>query len=93
MADLNHKERTANLRRVLKAYGPKARVSKYDSCGVRWIRVSVPSYDARFTADELEQLAIAARANHLTFVRGMEITVDHMRQMTGKHQFDFVFNG
>lgn len=88
---MNHKERTAHLRKVLKAYGPAARVSKYESCGAKWIKVSVPSYDARFTADELEQIAIAARANHLTLARGMEITVEHMRQMTGKHQFDFVF--
>lgn len=93
MTALTHKERTTHLRKALKAYGPAARVSKYESCGVKWIKVSVPSYDARFTAEDLEQIALAARANHLTFVRGMEITVDHMRQMTGKHQFDFVFNG
>lgn len=90
---MNHKERTAHLRKVLKAHGPAARVSKYESCGVKWIKVSVPSYDSRFTADELEQVALAARSNHLTFARGMEITVDHMRKMTGRQQFDFVFNG
>lgn len=91
--ELTHKERTAHLRKVLKAYGPKARVKKYESCGVRWISVIVPSYEARFTPDELEQIALAARANHLTFARGMEITVEHVRQMTGRQQFDFVFNG
>jgi hypothetical protein len=90
---MTHKERTAWLRRVLKSYGPKARVSMYESCGSKWIKVCVPSYDARFTPDELEQIAHAARGNHLTFARGMEVTVEQMRQMTGRHQFDFVCNG
>lgn len=90
---LTHKERTAILRKALKLNGIKARVSKYESCGVQWIKVCVPSYDARFTEDELEKIAIAAIANRLTFVRGTEVTIKHMRHMTGAQQFNFVYHG
>lgn len=89
---LSHKDRTAHVRKVLKLYGPKARVSLCNSCGSQWISISVPSYDVRWTERELEQIAIVAQTNHLTFARGQQVDVATVRQLTGKEQFDFVYH-
>ena len=83
----NHKETTAHFCKRMKHHGIKASVSKYTSCGVNWIRVSVPSPDAEFSEDQQRQIRLTAKNIGLTFSRGLEINIE---QMTNPKEFHFV---
>jgi hypothetical protein len=70
---MNHAEVTATLRSAIKAAGIKARVSKYVACGVRFIRVNPPTYEARFAEAEQAVILEAAIKAGLTGSRGSRI--------------------
>jgi hypothetical protein len=82
-----HKEMTAHIRTRIKANGIKASVSKYTSCGVNFIRVSVPAFDAEFTQDEQRKIHTVCKSNGMTLSRGMEIIID---QLTSSKEFTCV---
>lgn len=88
----DHKTMTAHIRKRLKAEGIKARVRMCKACGVRSIQVIVPSYESRFTADEIEMIAFICKVNGLTGARRSEIDPQHERLLTGKHQWEFEFH-
>lgn len=87
---MNHKEMTAHIRGRLKAAGIKAKCSMYDSCGSRWIRVTTPTYEARFDDDQQRTIRTIAQVNRLTWAQGLEI---NLGQMTDPQQMNFVFAG
>jgi len=73
---MTHKEMTTHIRNRIKAAGIRASVSKYDSCGVQWVRVSTASYDQQFTADEQRQINLIASVNGLTKAGRLAIDVE-----------------
>ena len=90
MTTLSHKEITRHLRGRFKACGIPARV-RMSHCngGAAVVQVITPSYDAKWTPEQLEVIALAARVNGLTFVRGLPIDEKNCALLTGTTQFDF----
>jgi len=74
---MNHKEMTAHIRNRIKVAGIAAGCSKYTSCGVNWIRVSVTSYEQDFTPCEQSRIKLIAQSNGLTLARGLPINFDN----------------
>lgn len=87
-----HKEKTAHIRETLKALGIPARVRMSNVCGVQGIQVIAPTYDARFTSEELTKIASLAKQIGLTKARRYEIDVTLEAQMTGSNQRDFEYH-
>ena len=87
---LNHKEMTANIRKLIKAAGIKALVRKQEGCGSKVIQVNCPSFGVDFTNDEQKIIREIAVRNNLTWVRGMPIDIN---QNTNPSVFDFYFKG
>jgi hypothetical protein len=83
---MDHKELTKHLRKRLAKSGIKARCSMYDSCGAKWIKVSVPAFDVEFTEEEQREIRLIAKVNGLTHAQGLEIDID---QMTDPMQHTF----
>lgn len=90
---ITHKEMTAHIRSLIKRDKIPARVSMFDTCGIRYIRVSVVAHDARWTADQLRRIAFLADCNNLTGARAAKINTAHEAQLTDKMQFNFEFHG
>jgi hypothetical protein len=89
---MNHKEITKHIRHRLNKAGVPCRVRMNDYCGAQLVQVVTPTYEARWTAEQLRQIGLIARVNHLTMARGMPVHDDRvMEQLTGATQFDFVF--
>ena len=86
-ATMSHKEMTAHLRTRVKVAGIKASVAKYTSCGVNFVRVSVPTYDARFSEEEQRKIHLIAQSNGMTLSRGLPIIID---QFTSGSEFTCV---
>ena len=89
---MNHKDMTSHIRTCIKRYGIKARVKAQKVCGDSLISVSVPSYEAEFTADEIYNFCMAAKSNNLTFVQGLEIIPEEQKLLTGKKQWNFIYH-
>lgn len=83
------KEMTATMRRNLKREGIKARVAMLPTHSGTGFSVSVPSYDARFTSEQIRTICFIAKCNKLTHVRGDEIDIDNEVLLTGKMQWNF----
>ena len=90
MPQARHKELTKHIRKQIRIAGVKARVHMGSGNGGNiTIVVAVPSYEARFTSEEIRSFCHTAKCNRLTFVRGLEIDVDLESELTGRHQWDF----
>lgn len=89
---MSHKEATTHFRNRLKAAKIKARVKMNEACGIKYITIVTPTYEARFTSDDLKEIGIIAQVLKLTSARGSEIDLDHIQLLTGKGQFDFEFH-
>lgn len=85
---MTHKEMTAHIRKRLSVSGVKARVSMYESCGSRWIKVTCPAFDQPFTSDQQATIKHVASCNHLTMARGSDIPVEHVNPI----DFHFVYS-
>jgi hypothetical protein len=86
--EMNKTEAAAELRSYIKAHGVNARVHGVAGAG-RAVVVSVPTYEARFTAAEIEFFSHTARDIGLTLVRGMPINPAHQAQLTDKTSWEF----
>jgi hypothetical protein len=84
---MTHKEMTAHIRNRIKVAAIKAHVSKYDSCGCKFIRVSVPSPEVNFTPTEQYRIKFIAKTNGLAMARGLEITIENA---TNPQEFHFL---
>lgn len=89
---LNHKEMTTHIRNRIKLAGVKALVSMVTTCGQPKIRVSVPSYDVEFTAEEIMEISKIAMVNGLTGARKSEIDPKHDSKLTGRKEWFFEFH-
>jgi len=87
---MNHKELTKHLRGRLAHAGVPCRVRMNEYCGHRVVQIITPTYDKRWNAEQLAQIALIARCNHLTMAQGLPVHDDAiMRQLTSATQFDF----
>ena len=88
---LTHKEMAAHIRKRIKASGIKAKCRMQTglsgSGGV--IQVITPTFESRFTSDEIHTFCTIAKVNGLTHVMSAEIDPDHESRLTGKQQWDF----
>lgn len=92
-ATMSHKEMTKHIRTRLAKAGIPCRVRMAVICGNSMIQVITPTFEARWTPEQLRQIGLIARVNHLTFVRGLPIHSDEIiEQLTESTQFDFVFS-
>lgn len=89
----NHKEKTAHIRKLIKAAGIKARVRKYVACGTKYIQVFTPAHNSLFTADEIKAFTHIADCNKLTGARCSKIDPKHEMLLTGKQTWNFEFHG
>ncbi len=89
---MTHKEMTNWIRTCIKRYGIKVRVQMQNVCGDKVISVSVPSYDKKFTGEEIYNICMAAKNNNLTFVKGLEIIPEECANLTGRIQWDFRYD-
>ncbi len=79
----------AAFRSAIKAQGFKARVRADRMCGMDYVTVVTPSYEARFTPDQIEFFTALARDMGLTLIRGMPIDPAAHRQMIDRNQWNF----
>jgi hypothetical protein len=86
---MNHKELTKHLRGRLAHAGIPCRVRMEDFNGSSAVSVITTSYEARWTSEQLREMALIAQCNRLTMSRGMPIDLDNMAQMTGTTQVNF----
>lgn len=90
---MNHKEITAHIRKRLKHAAVPCRVMMDESCGYKYVKVVTPTYDARWTPEQLRTIGLVAMVNKLTFVNGMPVHGEStIMKLTEANQFDFVFN-
>jgi len=88
---MNHTDQTKNIRNRIKQAGIKASVSKYESCGKKWVRICTPSYDVKgFTSPELDAICTIAQVNDLTWTMGAQIERDNLSE--NHQEFHFVWN-
>lgn len=84
-----HKQAAKAMRSFLKEAGIKALCDMSTSCGSSIVRVCVPSYDAVFTSEQIEQFCSFAKTFGMSFVRGTEIDPAHESALCGKQQWNF----
>lgn len=89
---MTHKEITNHFRKRVKAAGIAARVKMNEACGIKYVTVVTPNYEARFNSDHLREIAIIAQVLKLTGARGSVIDLNNITQLTGKTQFDFEYH-
>lgn len=90
---MDHKELTKHIRGRLKAHKVPARVKMNDFCGTAVVTIVTPSYDYRWSSEELREIGICAQVNRLTLSQGMPIDLAVMVQLTGLTQHNFEFHG
>jgi hypothetical protein len=73
---MTHAEMAKHIRGRLKAAGINARCSCSESCGVQYIRVNPPTYEAEFSDAEQATILVIADCNHLTLSRGAAIDLN-----------------
>lgn len=88
-----HKEMTKHVRDRLKAHKVPARVKMNDFCGQAVITIVTPSYEYRWTVEQIREIGICAQVNGLTSSRGMPIDLINITQLTGLTQHNFEFHG
>lgn len=88
-ATQSHKEITAHIRKRLKAAEIKAKCQMSSYCGYDTVMVAVPTFESRFTSDQIREFVTAAKVNGLTGCRGTELDVEHEASLTGKIQWNF----
>ncbi len=71
-------ETAKHFRNRLRHEGINAKCKCYTSCGVQWIQVNVPSFDAEFSEEQQRTIRLIAKVNKLTRARGMEIDLEQM---------------
>jgi hypothetical protein len=86
---MTHKELTKHLRHRLAVAKVPCRVRMNSYCGERVVQVITPTFDARWTPEQLHQIGQIAVVNHLTLARGLPIDLAVIAQLTGATQFDF----
>ena len=87
---MNHKELTKHIRGRLSNAGVPCRVRMSEYCGSRVVQIITTTYEQRWTPEQLLQIALIARVNKLTMVRGTPVHSDEvMQRLTGANQFDF----
>lgn len=86
-------EMTKHLRSRLKHEGIKARVRKFEACGVMNIQVFTVEHGKKWTDHERRMIAHIADCNKLTGTRGSKIDPDHEAELSGKELFNFEFHG
>ena len=86
---MTHKEITAHIRKRLKAAGIKAKCKMVSFCGCKTVQVAVPTYESRFTSEQIREFVTAAKVNGMTASRGMELDIEHEAALTGKIQWNF----
>lgn len=52
-----------HIRARLKHEGIKSKCSRYQSCGIQWLRITCPSYDQQFTLDQQRVIVNILKAN------------------------------
>ncbi len=77
------------IRAAIKAAGFKAKVSQVPGYTTQALRVTVPTFDARFTAEQIATFCAAAKTAGLTFVQSTPIDVAHQMLLTEKLQWNF----
>jgi hypothetical protein len=87
-----HKAVISNIRKAIKSAGFKALVSGDTSCGSKIVRVCVPTYESRFTSEQVEVFATEALNNNLTHVMCSVFTVAEESCLTSKLQFNYFLN-
>jgi hypothetical protein len=87
-----HKEITKHIRGRLKAHKVPARVKMNDFCGKTVVTIVTPTYDFRWTPEQLREIGICAQVNKLTRAQGMPIDLDVLVQLTGLNQINFEFH-
>lgn len=87
MMNETHKRLTKHFRNRLKAAGIKAGCRAFVSCGVQYIQINTPTYEALFTEQQQREILTIAKVSGLTLSRGMEINTE---QMTYGHGGSFV---
>jgi ATP-dependent Zn protease len=88
-ATRSHKEVTAHIRKRLKAAGIKAKCKMVSYCGRDTVQVAVPTFESRFTSEQIREFVTAAKVNGMTGCRGMELDIEHEAGLTGKIQWNF----
>ena len=83
------KIRIKTFRASIKRYGIKAHVAALPIHAGNGLRVTTTSYDARFTSEEIRNIANIAVANDMTGVKGTIINIETEIQLTHKIQFNF----
>ena len=86
---LSHKEMTKHFRNRLKKNGIKANCRMLSCCGSEIIQVFAPTFESRFSIDEIKTICHIAICNGLKFVRGLEIEPEHQALLTEKNHFEF----
>lgn len=79
----------AQFRAALKAQGIKARVRANNYCGCNVVQISTPTYEARFTPDQIEFFCTFAINAGMTLVQRMPINIEIQRQLTEANTFVF----
>lgn len=77
----------AHIRRCLKNEGIPARVRVSPAGGA--VQVITKGYNAHWTPEQLRAIGHIALCNRMTLIRGQEIDLSIMEQLTGANQFDF----
>lgn len=88
-AALSHKEMVAHIRKRIKVAGIKACCKMETFCGEKVVKVYTPTYESRFTSEEIREFTTIAKINRLTAARGMEINPEHESQLTEKTEWKF----
>lgn len=79
----------AQFRAALKAQGIKARVRAGSYCGCNVVQVATPTYEARFTPDQIEFFCAFAINAGMTLVQRMPINIETQRQLTERNEWSF----
>lgn len=88
-ATMTHKEIVSHIRNRIKAAGIKAKCKMVSFCGCNTVQVSVPTFESRFTSEEIRQIVLIAKVNGLTGAKGSELDLELESQLTGKIQWNF----
>ena len=92
MSKLTHKEAAAHIRKRMKHIA-KSRVIMSEYCGKRIINIITPTFDSRFTSEQIREFCQMAKDLGLTGAQSSEIHPDQESALTGKIQWVFEFHG
>jgi hypothetical protein len=78
----------ATVREYIKNSGIKAKV-RMTPGGYNSIQVYTPTFDSKFTSEEIKQFSTYVKSLGMTLVRKTEINPDHEALLTGKDTWEF----